>query len=149
MAIETFFAMLVAEAVEDTQRTLAWIYGNTDKITQLAFSLDTHRVFQIFHPAWWIDDDGKHPGPFTPISTKDVKEGRWKPVMHPGECLEYVKKLEASGKYTLTIWPYHTLLGGVSHALVPALMGWGVALVLLKLTPMFPPPPAAPERATR
>src|SRR5262249_913270 len=27
-----------------------------------------------------------------------------------------------SGKYVLTIWPYHALLGGVSHALVPALM---------------------------
>src|SRR5262249_10549070 len=26
------------------------------------------------------------------------------------------------GKYVLTIWPYHTLLGGLSHALVPALM---------------------------
>jgi nicotinamidase-related amidase len=115
-------SLFVPGAVEDTQRTLDWLYRNLDRLTQLAFSLDTHRVFQIFHPAWWIDDDGKHPAPFTPISTKDVKDGKWKPVMHPAECLEYVKKLEASGKYTLTIWPYHTLLGGVSHALVPALM---------------------------
>jgi nicotinamidase-related amidase len=30
--------------------------------------------------------------------------------------------LEQRGKYVLTIWPFHTLLGGVSHALVPALM---------------------------
>jgi len=109
-------------AVEDTQRTIEWLYRNLDRITQLHFSLDTHRVFQIFHPAWWIDDDGKHPAPFTPITTKDVRDGRYKPVMHPAECLEYVKKLEASGKYTLTIWPYHTLLGGGSHALVPAPM---------------------------
>ncbi len=115
-------SLFVPGAVEDTQRTLDWVYRNLDRITQLAFSLDTHRVFQIFHPAWWIDDAGKHPAPFTPISTKDVKDGKWKPVMHPAECLEYVKKLEASGKYTLTVWPYHTLLGGVSHALVPALM---------------------------
>jgi nicotinamidase-related amidase len=115
-------SLFVPGAVEDTQRTLAWLYGNLDKLTQLAFSLDTHRVFQIFHPAWWIDDRGKHPAPFTPITTSDVKDGKWKPVMHPAECLEYVKKLDASGKYTLTIWPYHTLLGGVSHALVPALM---------------------------
>lgn len=115
-------SLFVPGAVEDTQRTLAWLYGNLDRITQLAFSLDTHRVFQIFHPAWWIDDQGKHPAPFTPITTADVREGKWKPVMHPAECLEYVKKLEADGKYSLTIWPYHVLLGGVSHALVPALM---------------------------
>ena len=115
-------SLFVPGAVEDTQRTLAWLYGNLDKITQLAFSLDTHRVFQIFHPAWWIDDKGKHPSPFTTITTADVREGTWKPVMHPAEALEYVKKLESSGKYSLTIWPYHVLLGGVSHALVPALM---------------------------
>jgi len=115
-------SLFVPGAVEDTSRTIEWLYRNLDKITQVAFSLDTHRVFQIFHPAWWIDEDGKHPGPFTPITTKDVKDGKWKPVMHPVECLEYVKKLETSGKYILTIWPYHTLLGGVSHALVPALM---------------------------
>lgn len=115
-------SLFVPGAVEDTSRTIEWLYQNLDQITQLHFSLDTHRVFQIFHPAWWIDDDGRHPTPFTPISLKDLKDGRWKPVAHPAECLEYVKKLEASGKYVLTVWPYHTLLGGVSHALVPALM---------------------------
>jgi nicotinamidase-related amidase len=115
-------SLFVPGAIEDTERTISWIYRNLDKITQLHFSLDTHRVFQIFHPAWWIDDAGKHPAPFTPISYEDVRAGKWKPIAHPAECLEYVKKLEATGRYVLTIWPYHTLLGGVSHALVPALM---------------------------
>jgi nicotinamidase-related amidase len=115
-------SLFVPGAVEDAQRTIEWLYRNLDRITQLQFSLDTHRVFQIFHPAWWVDDDGKPPAPFTPITAKDVRDGKYKPVMHPAECLEYVERLEANGKYVLTIWPYHTLLGGVSHALVPALM---------------------------
>jgi len=115
-------SLFVPGAVEDTRRTIEWLYRNLASITQVAFSLDTHRVFQIFHPAWWVDDEGNHPAPFTSISTADVREGRYKPVAHPAECLEYVKRLEASGKYVLTVWPYHTLLGGVSHALVPALM---------------------------
>ena len=115
-------SLFVPGAVEDTSRTIEWLYRNLDRITQVAFSLDTHRVFQIFHPAWWIDDQGHHPAPFTNISLADVREGKWKPVAHPAECLEYVKRLEAAGKYVLTVWPYHTLLGGVSHALVPALM---------------------------
>lgn len=115
-------SLFVPGAVDDTRRTIDWLYANLDKITQVAFSMDTHRVFQIFHPAWWIDDAGKHPAPFTPITHDDVRSGKWKPVAHPAECLEYVKRLEATGKYVLTIWPYHTLLGGVSHALVPALM---------------------------
>jgi len=115
-------SLFVPGAVEDTSRTIEWLYRNLDRITQVAFSLDTHRVFQIFHPAWWIDDSGQHPAPFTNIALSDVRAGTWKPVAHPAECLEYVKRLEAAGKYTLTVWPYHTLLGGVSHALVPALM---------------------------
>ena len=115
-------SLFVPGAVEDTQRTIAWLYRNLGSITQLAFSLDTHRVFQIFHPAWWIDEKGNHPTPFTNIALSDVRDGKWKPVAHPAEALEYVKRLETSGKYTLTIWPYHALLGGVSHALVPALM---------------------------
>ena len=115
-------SLFVPGAVEDTSRTIEWLYKNLERITQVAFSLDTHRVFQIFHPAWWIDDDGKHPAPFTNISLADLRNGKWKPIAHPAECLEYVKQLEQSGKYVLTVWPYHTLLGGVSHALVPALM---------------------------
>jgi len=115
-------SLFVPGAVEDTQRTLAWLYANLDRITALHFSLDTHRVFQIFHPAWWNDKDGKHPTPFTTITCEDVRAGRWMPISHPRESLEYCKKLEQTGKYVLTIWPYHTLLGSASHALVPALM---------------------------
>lgn len=115
-------SLFVPGAVEDTERTVKWIYKNVDKITGLHFSMDTHRIFQIFHPAWWIDGKGWHPAPLTAISSEDIKSGKWVPIAHPAECLEYTKRLETSGKYTLTIWPYHTLLGGVSHALVPALM---------------------------
>ena len=32
-----------------------------------------------------------------------------------------MRALEASGKYRLTIWPYHALLGGIGHALVSSL----------------------------
>ena len=115
-------SLFVPGAVEDMQRATRWIYGNMDKITELAFSFDTHRVFQIFHPAWWTDAAGNHPAPFTTIRFDEVRSGKWTPVTHPKECLEYARRLEATGKYVLTIWPYHTLLGGLSHALVPALM---------------------------
>ncbi|MGD1921106.1 MAG: isochorismatase, partial [Pleurocapsa sp.] len=35
-------------------------------------------------------------------------------------ALYYVKKLSEDGKYPLTIWPYHSMLGGIGHALVSA-----------------------------
>jgi nicotinamidase-related amidase len=115
-------SLFVPGAVEDMQRTLTWFYSNLDKLTALLFSLDTHRVYQIFHPGWWRDRQGQPPAPFTPITYEDVRNATWTPIAHRQECLEYCQKLAASGKYVLTIWPYHVLLGGISHTLVPALM---------------------------
>ena len=54
-------SLFVPGAVEDTQRALGWLYRNLDRVTELVFSLDTHRAFQIFHPAWWVDRAGAHP----------------------------------------------------------------------------------------
>jgi nicotinamidase-related amidase len=92
-------------------------------------SLDTHSVHQVFHPAAWVDAEGRHPAPFTVISTDDVRRGRWRPVLRAegfpdfeAASVDYTEQLEKSGRYVLTIWPYHALLGGASHALVPALM---------------------------
>ncbi|WP_338864381.1 nicotinamidase [Myxococcus stipitatus] len=113
-------SLFVPGAVEDTQRSLRWLYSHLDRLTELVFSLDTHRVFQIFHPAWWRDADGNPPAPFTNISAAEVRSGRWRATRFPEESQAYCEQLEAQGRYVLTVWPFHALLGGVSHALVPA-----------------------------
>ncbi len=115
-------SLFVPGAVEDNARALAFLYGNLDRITTLAFSLDTHRVFQIFHPSWWVDANGANPAPLTPITYAEVKAGQWRATRFSSESEEYVRLLEQGGKYTLTIWPYHGMLGGISHALVPPMM---------------------------
>jgi nicotinamidase-related amidase len=122
-------SLFVPGAVEDTVRIVEWLYRNLTRVTTLVLSLDTHSVHQVFHPAAWVDEEGRHPAPFTVISTDDVRKGRWRPVLRvegfpdfAPSALEYCEQLERSGRYVLTIWPYHALLGGASHALVPALM---------------------------
>ncbi|PYQ41463.1 MAG: nicotinamidase [Acidobacteria bacterium] len=122
-------SLFVPGAVEDTVRAIEWLYRNLARVTTLVLSLDTHSVHQIFHPAAWVDAEGRHPARFTVISTDDVRRGRWIPVLRPegiadvrALCLEYCEQLEKSGRYVLTIWPYHALLGGTGHALVPSLM---------------------------
>jgi nicotinamidase-related amidase len=121
-------SLFVPGAVEDTRRGIEWLYRNLARVTTLVFTLDTHSVFQVFHPAAWVDEAGRHPAPFTVITAADVRAGRWRPALRPdgfedwrAACLEYCEGLEAGGRYVLTIWPYHALLGGVGHALVPAL----------------------------
>ncbi len=128
-------SLFVPGAVEDTQRTLHWLYRNLDRVTELVFSLDTHRAFQIFHPAWWQDVGGQPPPPLTPITADDVRDGRWRPTRFPEESLAYCERLEASGRYVLTVWPYHALLGGLSHALVPAVYEASLFHALVRDTP--------------
>jgi nicotinamidase-related amidase len=128
-------SLFVPGAVEDTQRTLRWLYTNLDRLTELVFSLDTHRVFQIFHPAWWQDAEGRPPAPLSVITAADIRAGRWRATRFPEESLAYCERLEASGKYVLTIWPYHALLGGQSHALAPAVYEASLFHALVRDTP--------------
>ena len=105
----------------DIQRAIEFIYNNAERITNITCSLDSHLPHQIFHPAWWADEDGSHPAPFTMISYDDIKSGKWRPLVAPVQSTNYVKKLEQDAKKTLTIWPYHVMIGSVGNALDPEL----------------------------
>ncbi len=111
----------VPGAVGDIQRTIEFIYNNAERITNITCSLDSHLPHQVFHPAWWADADGNHPAPFTMITYEDIKNGVWRPLVAPVQSTNYVKTLEEQAKKTLTIWPYHVMIGGIGNALDPEL----------------------------
>ena len=114
-------SLSVPGAVEDSARICEFIYKNLGLITEMHFSLDTHKAYQIFHPSFWIDSTtGKHPAPFTLVTVAEIKSGRYVPALYPHECIAYCEELEKTGKYVLCLWPYHTMLGCVGHAMVPA-----------------------------
>jgi nicotinamidase-related amidase len=114
-------ALSVPGAVADTQRTIEWIFRNAAHLTTIAASLDTHVPIQIFYPTWWADADGNHPGPYTSITSEDVRDRRWIPLIEPEWSQCYVTRLEEQSRKVLMIWPYHTLIGTPGHALTPAL----------------------------
>jgi len=119
-------------AVDDNQRLCEFVYRNLGAITQIVPSLDTHRAMQIFHAVWLVDEEGNHPEPYTLVSAENVESGRWR--VNPAVCrslgiepdyaerqlVHYTRALAEGGKYQLTIWPYHSMLGGIGHALVSA-----------------------------
>ena len=119
-------------AVDDNRRLCAFIYRNLSRLTQICPTMDTHDAMQIFHPIFIVNDKGQHPAPFTLISVEDIKRGVWK--FNSKLCfnlqvdadygqellLHYTKQLREGGKYDLTIWPYHGMLGGLGHCLVTA-----------------------------
>ena len=107
----------VAGSLGDTERLTRFIYKNMTKITEIAASLDTHSPRQIFHQCWWRGADGQMPAPFTVITAKDVKEGRWRPLYEKEKSEEYLEYLETGGQKQLVIWPYHCIAGTAGFAL--------------------------------
>lgn len=119
-------------AVEDNRRLCEFIYQHLNCITTIIATLDTHRAFQIFHPLMIINDKGEHPAPMTTITIQDVQNGKWR--FNPNaafslgiteedgqqQLIHYVIELSRTGKFDLTIWPYHAMLGGIGHAIVSA-----------------------------
>lgn len=110
-------ALGVPNAINDVKNATKFIYDNMDKISQIAVSLDTHNPFQIFHPCWWVDENGNNPAPYTAITLADLDSGKWKPVISPIASREYVEHLEKDGKKVLVVWTYHCLQGTTGSAL--------------------------------
>jgi nicotinamidase-related amidase len=119
-------------AVDDNRRLCEFIYRNLSVINRIFPTMDTHQVMQIFHSMFLVNERGEHPPPFTMISGEDILQGRWRfntalceslqisPEYGQRYIMHYVKSLKDGGKYDLTIWPYHAMLGGIGHALVPS-----------------------------
>jgi nicotinamidase-related amidase len=121
-------------AIDDNVRLCEFIYRNLHHISEIAPTMDTHTAMQIFHPIFWINEAGEHPIPnATSITLEDVQQGKWK--VNPAiayslakgnymaiqrHALHYVQKLSDEGKFPLTVWAYHSMLGGIGHALVSA-----------------------------
>ena len=118
-------------AIDDSVRFTEFVYRNLGVITEMAMTMDTHTMMQIFHQFFWVDAQGNHPAPMTMISLEDVEKGVW--AVNPAiaksvakgnyaglqqHALHYTRKLTENGKYMLTIWPHHAMLGGIGHALV-------------------------------
>jgi nicotinamidase-related amidase len=120
-------------AVDDNVRLCEFIYRNLGNITHITATMDTHLSQQIFHPIFFVDKEGSHPAPYTDIHAEELRANKWNfnPALAPNYqiapeygqqmMIHYAEELERNGKYALTIWPYHAMLGGIGHALVPAL----------------------------
>jgi nicotinamidase-related amidase len=120
-------------AVDDAVRLSEFLYRNLASITRIHATMDTHSAFQIFHPAFLLDEEGRSPAPMTAISLEDVESGRFRVNPEASSALafgdaafldrhllHYCRLLSREGKYRLMVWPYHAILGGIGHALVSA-----------------------------
>lgn len=123
-------SLFVPGAVEDCQRLAAMLNRHLEKIEDIHVTLDTHHLVDIAHPIFWVNDRGEHPQPFTVITADQVHNGKWKTVQpaFQARATRYVEELDAKGRYQLTIWPPHCLIGTEGHNVVQpvaeALKAW-------------------------
>lgn len=120
-------------AAEDSARTAEFIYRNLGVLSDIHFTLDTHRAYAVFHPPFLVDDAGRNPAPFTLVSRQDILDGKYKASPFMASALKvslgaaqqhlehYTEELAGAGRYALTIWPFHAMLGGKGHTLVSGL----------------------------
>lgn len=117
-------------AVEDNVRLCEFIYRKLGTLTRLTATMDTHLTMQVFHAIFFVDKAGNHPAPYTDIHVSELQDGKWTfnpaladqfdiaPEYGQQMMIHYAEQLQKSGKYALTVWPYHAMLGGIGHALV-------------------------------
>ncbi len=116
-------ALPVPGADADMKRVAKLVDRIGHKLDDIHVTLDSHRLIDIAHPAWWVNGKGENPPPFTQISSSDIEAGIWTPrnPSFRARSLAYTKELEAQKKFTLTIWPPHCLIGTAGHNVHPVL----------------------------
>ena len=135
-------SLAVTGADADSERIAKMINENLATIDEIYVTMDTHHKLHMAHAISWTRGyfkvnttertvkgngepytKGERPEPFTEITHQDVVDGVWVPGPHldGAWCQEYTKKLEVGGKFKLTIWPEHCLIGTPGHAVVPVI----------------------------
>jgi nicotinamidase/pyrazinamidase len=117
-------ALPVPGAHADLLRLADFIGKAGARIDSITVTLDSHHRHDIAHPPFWRRGDGAPVSPFTTITAAQVRAGDFIPVV-PAELprsLAYLDALEATGRYTLMVWPVHCQLGSWGHGLHPAVL---------------------------
>lgn len=111
-------ALPVSGAHADMQRLGELIAKGAKGLSDISVTLDSHHFLGIERPGFWMQSDGSDVTPFTQITARDVRQGKYTP-RHPqaiARVLAYLDALESAGRYTLMIWPVHCEIGTWGHA---------------------------------
>lgn len=109
--------LCVPGAAEDCARLTQMISRLGSQLNSIHVTMDTHHLFHIAHPIFWLDKEGRMPAPYTIITSEMLQQGTYRAAVpqYQHYAVEYVNTLEKTGKYSLCIWPPHCLIGSWGH----------------------------------
>lgn len=116
-------ALYVKNAELSAERLATFVekYGNL--FADVTLTMDSHQPLHIAHTSMWVDKQGNNVEVWSQTSKDDVGKSRFmlfEPWKDYGK--EYTSKLEASGRFKLTHWPDHCLIGTAGHNIFPPLI---------------------------
>lgn len=117
-------ALPVTGAWDDCLRLRDYIMENKDQIDNLVVFLDSHAIYDIAHPLFWVDADGEYVKPHTPITNKQIRDGVYRPddKTQLQYVLDYTADIEASGLQSHYVWPEHCIEKTVGHSVAEPVM---------------------------
>lgn len=112
-------ALPVAGAHADMLRLAGLIHAIAGRLDEITLTLDSHHRIDIAHPGFWQQADGGQVLPFTTITAAQLRASEFRPrdAAALARAQAYLDALEASGRYTLMVWPVHCEIGSWGHGL--------------------------------
>lgn len=123
-------SLAVPGSTEDSKRIAKMLSTHKAKVEDIYITLDSHHRNHIAHAVFWQDKETNHPSPFQVITAAEIEKEIWFPrdPSLKDHCKYYSTMLEKKGRFKLTIWPEHCLIGtdghGVQDDIQGALMDW-------------------------
>ena len=110
-------ALPVAGAHADMLRLAEFMNKGTRGLSDISVTLDSHHRVGIERPTFWMQGDDSAVTPFTEISAKDVRDGKFLPRNPKAlpRVLAYLDALETGGRYRLMVWTIHCEIGTWGH----------------------------------
>ncbi len=112
-------ALPVTGAHADLMRAAALVERLGARLQGITVTLDSHHRIDIAHPGFWHEPArAAAPAPFTTITAAQVRAGAFVPREASAlpRVLDYLEALEATGRYTLMVWPVHCQMGSWGQA---------------------------------
>lgn len=126
-------SLAIPTANEDSERIAEFIRRHSNQIENIHITLDSHHKLHIAHGAFWTNENGESPSPFTLVHHADIVANKWTPKNSAlrQHALDYTAALEKKGRFVLIIWPEHCLIGTPGNAVEPivgaAIQDWALA----------------------